>query len=326
LAKCGWCDTGEEFLRRLQVFIANSDLIEQYNAQNNSYVLSHNQFSHLTWEEFRERMNLGYGRPKQLLRRSGLLHRTPLSTEDLPKSVDWVAKHAVTEVKNQGNCGSCWAFSAVGCLEGAYAIKTGKLKEFSEQMLVDCDNVDQGCNGGLMTNAFEWVMKKSEGICSRQDYAYTSGDTSKEGQCQMEKCEVVEGTQVKNIVEVEPDEQALMSAVAQQPVSVAIEADQIAFQFYKSGIFTARCGTNLDHGVLLVGYGEMKDGRILAPNGLYMNDKDPEAPTASSGLFWKVKNSWGPEWGMDGFILLERGKDQEGGQCGIALSASYVQL
>src|SRR5690606_30643585 len=135
--------------------------------------------------------------------------------DDLPKSVDWVAKNAVTEVKNQGNCGSCWAFSAIGCIEGAYAIKTGELKEFSEQMLVDCDGADYGCQGGLMTTAFDWVMNKGQGVCSRQDYEYTSGDTRKEGECKMEQCKVVEGTQVKNIVEVEANEEALLSAVAQ---------------------------------------------------------------------------------------------------------------
>ncbi|CAN0074193.1 unnamed protein product [Ectocarpus sp. 8 AP-2014] len=157
-----------------------------------------------------------------------------------------------------------------------------------------------GCNGGLMDYSFHWIQQNG-GICSEEDYPYTAeGDL-----CKKSTCDVVEGTMVDKWVDVETDdEQALMEAVAQQPVSIAIEADQMSFQLYSGGVLTAACGTNLDHGVLLVGYGVSEDGV----------------------KYWKVKNSWGPEWGAEGYILLKREADQEGGECGILEQASYPVL
>ena len=197
-----------------------------------------------------------------------------------------------------------WAFSTTGSLEGAYFIKTGTLKSFSEQELVDCDTkVDQGCNGGLMDNAFDFVQK-NKGLCTETEYPYKGAD----GTCRSKNCKAVKFN-VKSHTDVGKTEKALMSAVKQQPVSIAIEADQSGFQFYKSGVFTATCGTRLDHGVLAVGYGTMgKSNGKKATN------------------HWKVKNSWGASWGLKGFILLERGKKQAGGQCGLLNSASYPNL
>jgi C1A family cysteine protease len=163
-------------------------------------------------------------------------------------------------------------------------------------MLVDCDTVDSGCNGGLMDNAFSWISSNG-GICSESDYAYTGTD----GTCQS-TCSTVSGT-VPTHTDVATTEAALAAAITQQPVSVAIEADQTAFQFYSSGVLTGTCGTSLDHGVLAVGYG-----------------------TDGTTEYWKVKNSWGTTWGMDGYINIEKGNTQSGGECGILMMASYPSL
>jgi len=226
-------------------------------------------------------------------------HNAPANMMGVPASIDWVSKGAVTGVKDQGQCGSCWSFSTTGALEGAYEIKYKSLVSFSEQNFVDCDTkdnggTDMGCHGGLMDSAFDWATKWG-GVCTEAAYPYTSGTTKQRGTCNT-KCTKNANVAPKSHTDVQKNsDSAMMSALAQQPVSVAIEADQSAFQLYKSGVFTAACGTNLDHGVLAVGYGTWTDGTD----------------------YYKVKNSWGTSWGMDGYILLERGVSQKEGQCGI---------
>ena len=284
-----------------EIWKSNHKFIEEINSKNLSYVLGHNQFSGMTLAEYKE--YLGY---------SGLLEYNPPKSVSgeylsaLPEYVNWVEKNAVTPVKNQGQCGSCWSFSTTGALEGAYSIQFGKLVSFSEQQLVDCDTQrnkgkDHGCNGGLMDNAFEWI-RTNGGLCTEADYPYVSGTTKKGGECQT-TCKDVENSAVSHYTDVEPSsEDAMMSAIARQPVSIAIEADQREFQLYKSGVFTGECGTKLDHGVLVVGYGKQ-------------NGED----------YYLVKNSWGEEWGSKGYILLGRGKKYNNGdgQCGMLLSGSY---
>jgi len=217
--------------------------------------------------------------------------------QPLADAKDWVADGAVTPVKNQARCGSCWAFSTTGSVEGAFQIANNKLLSLSEEDLVQCDhNGDQGCNGGLMDNAFEWIEKN--GLALESDYPYTSGsgvtgscDTAKEGKA------AVTISSFRDVPK--EDEDALKSAVAQGPVSIAIEADKSAFQMYKGGVLdSAACGTKLDHGVLIVGYG---------------------TDEASGKDYWKVKNSWGATGGEEGFIRLVRGKNM----CGVAMQASY---
>merc|ERR1712050_429828 len=179
------------------------------------------------------------------------LGRETYSGATLDASIDWTTKGAVTSVKNQGQCGSCWAFSTTGSLEGAWKIAGNPLTSLSEQQFVNCDKVDQGCNGGLMDNGFKFAEKNA--ICTESSYPYKA----RGGTCEAASCTVgIPKGDVKGYKDVTSDsEQALMSAVQQQPVSIAIEADKMAFQSYKSGILSSTCGSNLDHGVLLVGYG-----------------------------------------------------------------------
>lgn len=279
---------------RFQIFRANVDKIREHNAKNLSYWLGVTQFADLTEEEFAAK-HLGGYRPE--LHQENDVPRTPFPRvvgEVLEDSVDWVAKGGVTPVKDQKQCGSCWAFSTTGAVEGAYFVANGQLVSLSEEDLVQCDHSgDSGCQGGLMDNAFGWV--KENGLCSEDDYPYTSGGGVR-GKCRLPKCTPT--VKVSGLTDVPAnDEEALKSAVAKQPVSVAIEADKTAFQLYKGGVLDSKkCGMQLDHGVLAVGYGT-EDG------------KD----------YWKVKNSWGASWGEAGYIKLVRGKNM----CGIAKQASY---
>lgn len=286
-------DSATEYVKRMDVFHENHWTIVKHNAMNHTWTMAHNEFSDMTQEEFRN-THFGFGKvpTRDFLRTNAFANADPAKAAD---SIDWVAKGAVTPVKNQGQCGSCWSFSTTGALEGAYFLKNNKLVSLSEQNMVDCDNVDQGCNGGLMDNAFNFV-KKNRGVCTEADYPYTG----REGRCQT-SCTKVDMT--PSHTDVAQSEAALVAALNQQPVSIAIEADQQGFQFYSSGVFSGYCGTQLDHGVLAVGYG-----------------------TENGQKYWKVKNSWGASWGASGYIKFQRGKAQQGGQCGILLSASFPNL
>ena len=285
-------------------WIENDKFIQEHNFKNLTYTLGHNQFSGMDSDEFRD--YLGFSGENV---RHNNLRIDNSNLESVPSSVNWITAGAVTGVKDQGQCGSCWSFSTTGALEGAYFTKYGKLPSFSEQQLVDCDNrknggKDMGCNGGLMDNAFSWI-KKNGGLCTEAEYPYVSGTTKTAGSCQT-SCEVVDDSAVQSFVDVpKSSDQSMMAAIAKQPVSVAIEADQKEFQLYKSGVFTGACGTNLDHGVLVVGYG-----------------------TESDGDYYIVKNSWGTTWGSKGYIYLGRGSQYNNGdgQCGVLLQASYPSV
>merc|ERR1712084_184197 len=269
--------------QRFEIFKVNVDYISSMNAKN-KFRLGVTPFADMTADEFGA-SHFGIAKPDASWGSLPNLGEHTYNDETLAESVGWTTKGAVTPVKNQGQCGSCWSFSTTGSLEGAWKLAGNSLTSLSEQQFVDCDKVDQGCNGGLMDHAFQFAEKNA--ICTESSYPYKG----RGGTCEASSCTVgIPNGDVKGYKDVTSDsEQALMSAVQQQPVSIAIEADKMAFQSYKSGILSSTCGSNLDHGVLLVGYGT--DG-----------GKD----------YWKVKNSWGTTYGENGYVRLLRGKGGSG--------------
>ena len=299
-----------KYLDMYDKWVSNDKFIDEINSKNLSYTLGHNQFSGMDTDDFTNHISSKINRGLFIDNDNVEVNlQQSFDLQSLPASVNWVEMGAVTEIKNQGQCGSCWSFSTTGALEGAYFVKYGELLSFSEQQLVDCDNFknggrDMGCNGGLMDNAFKWISKNG-GICAEVDYPYFSGETMTNGACQ-KSCSEVMNTDIKSYVDVIPSsDDEMMSALSKQPVSVAIQANQRTFQLYKSGILTDECGTDLDHGVLLVGYGNMNNEN-----------------------YYIIKNSWGKSWGMDGYIYLGRGSEYNKGDglCGVLLQGSYPCL
>lgn len=286
---------GTEFAHRLKIFAAADDLIDQHNAGNYTYTMGHNQFSHMTWEEFVEYNHLDNSLPEKLRNIEIVGYHDAKEGVQVPSSWDWSTQGAVTPIKDQGSCGSCWSFSTTGALEGAYYIKYGNLQSFSEQNIVSCDTTDSGCNGGWPSNAINWV-KSNGGVCSEASYPYTSG-TGTTGTCQ-NTCSKVSNSAPTGYVSVASSDSALQSAVYQQPVSVCVNANN-GFMYYQSGVYSSQpCLSALvNHAVLNVGYGTYTDGTP----------------------YWKIKNSWGTSWGMSGYILLARNQDQ----CGVNDYAVY---
>ncbi|EER88858.1 ervatamin-B [Sorghum bicolor] len=311
----GNCDmAGDEDRLRLEVFRDNLRYIDAHNAEADAglhtFRLGLTPFADLTLEEYRGRA-LGFrarhrGGPSARAAASRVgsggtrsHHRRPRPRPrcgDLPDAIDWRQLGAVTDVKNQEQCGGCWAFSAVAAIEGINAIVTGNLVSLSEQEIIDCDTQDSGCNGGQMENAFQFVIDNG-GIDSEADYPFIATD----GTCDANKANDEKVAAIDGFVEVASNnETALQEAVAIQPVSVAIDAGGRAFQHYSSGIFNGPCGTNLDHGVTVVGYGS-ENGKA----------------------YWIVKNSWSDSWGEAGYIRIRRNVFLPVGKCGIAMDASY---
>jgi C1A family cysteine protease len=292
--------TIEEEVNRFRIFRENLRIIDSHNLDiGQNFTMGINQFTDLTPEEFK------------ILYASGLKTQVSSygcksfssSASGTPSIIDWRTLGAVTSVKDQGQCGSCWTFSATGAIEGAWAISTGKLVDLSEEQLVECATGvsygSHGCSGGQMEGAFKYVIE--HGQCSLSAYPYTSG-TGKSGACQ--KCTSV--AHLSSCSDVKPNDQlSLKAAVAQQPVAIAIEADTRYFQSYSSGVLTSSsCGTNLDHGVLIVGYGE-----------------------ESGQKYWLVKNSWSESWGQNGYVKIGRSEStNDAGICGIAMQPSFPSV
>jgi len=289
----------DSFESRLEIFIRNSDMIESHNAKNFTYTLGHNSFSHLSFDEFKK-LYLGYLPQREVTfdqPEASQITRVLSSVTYSP--IDWVAAGAVTSVKDQGQCGSCFTFSATGAIEGAYEIATGNLVDLSMQEVVDCDKKDNACQGGDMRNVFDWV-KSQGGLCKLADYPYESGDSKEAGQCASTSCEPVDGTAPSSWKQVTATKSGFYSALKKQPLAVAVAASK-QWQFYKSGVLPAGdCDPQLNHGILAVGY-----------------DEDE---TTGEG-YWIVKNSWSSKWGMNGYIHLSA--DNEENACGILTDASY---
>ncbi|KAK6130608.1 hypothetical protein DH2020_035654 [Rehmannia glutinosa] len=286
----------EDKLHRFEIFKDNLKHIDEKNKVASNYWLGLNEFADLSHDEFKN-MYLGLKGDDQLLpKRNDDQKFKYRDFENLPKSVDWRKKGAVTRVKNQGSCGSCWAFSTVAAVEGINQIVTGNLTELSEQELIDCDTTyNNGCNGGLMDYAFSYIVSNG-GLHKEDDYPYLM----EEGTCEQnrDESELVTITGYHDVPA--NDEQSLLKALANQPLSVAIEASGRDFQFYSGGVFDGHCGTALDHGVAAVGYG------------------------SSKGLdYIIVKNSWGPKWGEKGYIRMKRNTGKPSGMCGINKMASF---
>jgi xylem cysteine proteinase len=298
-----------EFETKYETFKSNFQSIVDHNERKEElgFELAVNAFGDMSQTEFKEKY-LGLNAPKKTFadflkdpkpqRKSAKpTHGRHHSRSDIPKSVDWFEQGMVQKVKNQGSCGSCWAFSAIGAIESAIAIKDGKLPNLSEQQLVDCSTSfgNEGCNGGLMDFAFEYA--ETTPLCTEADYAYKGRDQT----CKLDDKEVTcsETYNVKDYYDVTPQSSdSLHESLAQGPVSIGVCAEGLAWQFYFRGVVSALCGQCLDHGVLAVGYGN---------GGLWKNVDNI-----------KIKNSWGTGWGESGFIRVQSDIHETGkGTCGI---------
>lgn len=321
-------DSSEEHEKRFAIFQKNMDYAEKSNAkaraEGRSMRLGSTHFADLTLEEYRQ--HLGYVPDKERLAKKLAMadkssqqtlfervkqyfwRNSATSQEDedeldgLPKSFDWRDHGAVASVKDQGQCGSCWAFSAVGAVEGLIAITTGNLTSFSEEEIVQCNTSnDYGCYGGEMQNAFEWIAE--HGIDKYSDYPYTSG-TGITGTCNDGKVKE-HVAYIGGYVDVKPNSsKAMKKAVLKQPIAIAIDAANVDFMLYTSGVLAGKnCGTSLDHGVLVVGYGIDKE---------------------SKEKYWIIKNSWGGNWGEDGYLrVLKQNGVEINGECGMYMDPSY---
>lgn len=299
---------GDEEGRRRHIWEDRLRLIHEHNLEadlgEHSFTIGLNQFSDWTREEFRQFMT-GFKRDLSWAAAEGgerLDDENVLvgaSASDLPTDVNWVKNGWVTKVKNQGKCGSCYTFAATGALEAQYYNKTKKLVALSEQNLVDCSKSygNMGCNGGVTDYAFRYV--KEQGIQPEDSYPYVGTDTDA---CKYDATKsVTKATGWVNIPK--GNELALQEAIAKTgPVAVAIDADPITFQMYRKGVYeSSSCSpTEINHAVLAVGYGVEKDKE-----------------------YWLVKNSWGENWGDDGYIKIARNKNN---MCGITTQASYPKI
>ncbi|KAD6118875.1 hypothetical protein E3N88_10146 [Mikania micrantha] len=285
---------------RFNVFKYNVKRIHETNKMDKPYKLKVNEFADLTNLEF---VNT-YANSK-ISHFQALQGPPPVDVDpnknfiyqnatNLPPSIDWREKNAVTDVKGQGGCGSCWAFAAVVAVEGINAIRNKNLVKFSEQQLVDCDikGMNNGCDGGLMEPAFLYIIENG-GLATEKSYPYIG----KKGICDKTKACILINSFSQNIPGM--DEESIMKAVAHQPVATGIQLSGHGLQFYSEGVYTGDCGTEPNHGVGIVGYGEKPDGL----------------------KYWIVKNSWGPAWGDKGYINIQRGARKEG-LCGIAMHSS----
>ncbi|EOA22120.1 hypothetical protein CARUB_v10002678mg [Capsella rubella] len=283
--------------RRLVIFVDNLRFINNRNAENLSYRLGLTRFADLSHHEYEEVCHGADPRPRSnhVFMKSSDRYKTSAG-DVLPKSVDWRREGAVTEVKDQGHCRSCWAFSTVGAVEGLNKIVTGELITLSEQDLINCNKENNGCGGGKIETVYEFIMNNG-GLGTDKDYPYKACN----GVCDGRLKENNKNIMIDGYENLPANEEfALMKAVAHQPVAAVIDSSNREFQLYESGVFDGTCGTKLNHGVVVVGYG-----------------------TENGRDYWLVKNSRGNTWGEAGYMKMARNIANPRGLCGIAMRASY---
>jgi len=286
----------DEIFSRFEIFKNHYDQVEVHNAGNFTWKITLNQFSDLTQEEFKNTY-LRY----DPLPRTGGKHITLEELRSLNKgpsaypsgSLDWTTKGAVTPVKDQGQCGSCWTFGTTGGIEGAVFLKHAHLTSLSEQQIVDCaaSYGGAGCSGG--SNDIGYKYANSGGLCTESAYPYTA----KDGTCKSSSCSPSANSKVTGYVHIPAGDPGLGAGVDITPISIGIDADY--WGSYSSGVFCGTCGTARDHAMLVVGYGT----------------------DATGGDYWKVKNSWGSGWGENGYIRLCRTKKTD--ECGVSDDGTY---
>jgi len=285
----------DEFQLRYKTFRANLDYINEFNAlEGDHHTVAMNEFGDLTLEEFTKfYLGMNVYAPYE---ENDLLGATRL---DIDAQKDWTQLGAVTRVKDQGQCGSCWAFSATGATEGVTFLSTGKLVSLSEKNLMDCSKSygNMGCNGGLMTSSFDYIIA-NKGIDTEESYPYVPQDGTT---CKYDPSNI--GATLRSYTNISPgSESDLLAKLDTAPVSVAIDAGHSSFQFYKSGVYyePACSSSRLNHGVLAVGWG-----------------------SESGSDYYRVKNSWGTTWGNKGFILMSRNRSNN---CGIATMSTLPHV
>lgn len=290
----------QEYEYRFNVFLSNLQTIVQHNLDHTqNFTMGVNQFTDLTPQEFKEQYLGGF---KHRVSSYGCKSFSN-TTSNAPLSVDWRQKGVVNGVRDQGQCGSCWAFATTANAESVWAISSGQLLDLSEEYLVDCASgagyFNMGCNGGQPDSAFKYMI--NNGQCSEASYPYKAGVSKTAGTCQSCTSSVVHFSTCYDVVP--KDQVSLMAAVATQPVVIAIEADTRYFQSYSGGILdSASCGTALDHAVEIVGYG--------SENGMD---------------YWIVRNSWSNTWGENGYVRIKKtSSTNDIGICGIAAEPSFL--
>jgi C1A family cysteine protease len=285
----------EEENYRYTVFLTNYQYIQSYNAANIRTTLALNQFADLRNDEFASVMTSGVTKDDL---KKGHSEKAPkiLSTESIPDYVNWVQAGYVTPIKNQEQCGGCWAFAAASSMESFYALTGGPLTSFSAQELIDCVGTCDGCDGcSNLYNALQWTSVY--GIESWDSYPFEG----QQGSCQYSQAQVISrNSGFENVAENNMDQ--FLAAIAQQPVNVGIEASQNVFQFYSTGVIGSDCGDEIDHAVTAVGYGSYNGENV-----------------------YLIKNQWGTTWGQEGYGFISGNPNANGGSgaCGILSCPVY---